>query len=453
MYAVKFADGRDDLIEGPGIPFGGPFKFEGKPEGQDLYGEHFSPRTNLCLDWFPESRPLLYHHGLDKDAGTSVVGRCYYKGVRDGVGHWVQGQLDKSSEYFDSIREMVAAGKLFFSSGAMGHLVETDKRSGEILTWPWVELSLTPTPANLLATVTPAAAKAHLKACGLDVPSALKAVLDAAAENDLADSDFAYVDKDGGRHLPINDKGHVQSALARFNQTKFESEEAKDQARKKVLAAAKREGIEVSDETMRNLMTTEAAKSADLTLRSWGPTLVEPLDGSYEDLIEDIQEILNRPQPWASGAYWRVIATFPSYVIACQSDWDGDDETYFRIAYTVGANGEPMLGAYTRVEPTFVPVAPDETTSAVPLGLQAAWLGRQAVALVGRTEDLNQRRIKEGRVLSDANRQRLARCAEAMEVALTDLKDLISSTEVPAKAADVRRLATAFSLWAAANTD
>ena len=61
-------------------------------------------------------------------------------------------------------------------------------------------------------------------------------------------SDFAYVDKDGGEHLPIHDESHVRNAIARFNQTHFESAAAKERARKKILAAAKRFEIEVSED-------------------------------------------------------------------------------------------------------------------------------------------------------------------------------------------------------------
>jgi uncharacterized membrane protein len=62
----------------------------------------------------------------------------------------------------------------------------------------------------------------------------------------IARKNFAYVDKEGGEHLPIHDADHVRNAIARFNQTAFESIEAKEKARRKILAAAKRHGIEVA---------------------------------------------------------------------------------------------------------------------------------------------------------------------------------------------------------------
>lgn len=72
--------------------------------------------------------------------------------------------------------------------------------------------------------------------------------LDAADRDKLRNNQFAYVDKDGEGHLPLNDESHVRNAMARFNQTHFESRTAKEQARKKILRAADRHGIEVSDD-------------------------------------------------------------------------------------------------------------------------------------------------------------------------------------------------------------
>ena len=59
----------------------------------------------------------------------------------------------------------------------------------------------------------------------------------------LPKSAFAYVDSRGRRRLPINDESHVRNALARFNQVTFESEAAREQARKRLLTAAKKYGI------------------------------------------------------------------------------------------------------------------------------------------------------------------------------------------------------------------
>jgi uncharacterized protein DUF6582 len=75
------------------------------------------------------------------------------------------------------------------------------------------------------------------------------AELDTRAREKLRSSQFAYVDSKGGEHLPINDEEHVRNAMARFNQTAFESKTAKDRARRKITAAAKKHGIEVSKDS------------------------------------------------------------------------------------------------------------------------------------------------------------------------------------------------------------
>ncbi len=71
------------------------------------------------------------------------------------------------------------------------------------------------------------------------------AKLDAKAADRLDRDEFAYIDSEGGEHLPINDAAHIRNAVARWSQTEFESEAKKKEARTKILAAAKRHGIEI----------------------------------------------------------------------------------------------------------------------------------------------------------------------------------------------------------------
>ena len=73
--------------------------------------------------------------------------------------------------------------------------------------------------------------------------------LDTKDREKLKDSQFAYVDSEGEGHLPIPDESHVRNAMARFNQTEFESKAAKERARRKILAAARKYDIEVDEES------------------------------------------------------------------------------------------------------------------------------------------------------------------------------------------------------------
>lgn len=71
------------------------------------------------------------------------------------------------------------------------------------------------------------------------------AELDTKDRENLRKDQFAYIDSEGGEHLPINDESHVRNAMARWNQTEFESRGKREEARRKILAAAKRHGIDV----------------------------------------------------------------------------------------------------------------------------------------------------------------------------------------------------------------
>lgn len=69
-------------------------------------------------------------------------------------------------------------------------------------------------------------------------------------QRDKLDKDqFAYVDRKGGEHLPIHDESHIRNAISRFNQTDFQSDNAKQEAAQKILRAARRHDIEVDDDS------------------------------------------------------------------------------------------------------------------------------------------------------------------------------------------------------------
>jgi hypothetical protein len=93
---------------------------------------------------------------------------------------------------------------------------------------------------------------------------ATKAVLKTKVRDKLPNSTFAYISPNGDRKLPLTDASHVRNALARFNQTQFDSESAKAKAARKIKAKAKALGIDLSAHTA----VTEAAKSTGVPKRS-----------------------------------------------------------------------------------------------------------------------------------------------------------------------------------------
>jgi uncharacterized protein DUF6582 len=72
------------------------------------------------------------------------------------------------------------------------------------------------------------------------------AQLDTEERNDLKNQEFAWIEENGERHLPINDEAHVRNAIARFGQTEFDEPGAKQEAARRIIAAAERYNIQVS---------------------------------------------------------------------------------------------------------------------------------------------------------------------------------------------------------------
>lgn len=137
----------EGIVEGWLAPFGGPVK-----GGKDLDGEYFDAKTDFALDYYP-TLPILYGHGHDPEIGAAKVGEITLKEIRD-KGVWVQGQLDKQGAYYSLLDELSQKGDLYWSSGAIAHLVQKAQKIGYIKQWPVAEATLSVTPSNPWATAT-----------------------------------------------------------------------------------------------------------------------------------------------------------------------------------------------------------------------------------------------------------------------------------------------------------
>lgn len=92
------------------------------------------------------------------------------------------------------------------------------------------------------------------------------AVWTTAFVDSLPDASFAFIDKNGGRHLPYKDANgkvdlpHARNALARLNQVKGMSPEERDKVRTKLLGALKNAKASDSDDMV--LRTTNAIQAS-----------------------------------------------------------------------------------------------------------------------------------------------------------------------------------------------
>ena len=120
--------------------------------GADLEGDYFTKNTDFGRPMSPGVRVpmnLYYHHGQDKTIGKSRIGLGFI--TMDDKGLWYESQVEMADQYQKMIQELAKSGKLGYSSGATGHMVERKKMSDgryEITRWPIGEASLTPTPAE-----------------------------------------------------------------------------------------------------------------------------------------------------------------------------------------------------------------------------------------------------------------------------------------------------------------
>jgi hypothetical protein len=71
-----------------------------------------------------------------------------------------------------------------------------------------------------------------------------------ADKDRLADEEFAFPKE---RKEPLTDARHVRNAIARFDQVEGVSDAERDRAWKRILAAAKRYDVEVSEASWRDL--------------------------------------------------------------------------------------------------------------------------------------------------------------------------------------------------------
>jgi hypothetical protein len=90
------------------------------------------------------------------------------------------------------------------------------------------------------------------RAQGKSVPKRSQG-LSTAEKNELDDSEFAFPKE---RKEPLTDARHVRNAIARFDQVEGVSDKERDQAWKRILAAARKYDVDVNESDWRDLFKT-----------------------------------------------------------------------------------------------------------------------------------------------------------------------------------------------------
>jgi hypothetical protein len=71
-----------------------------------------------------------------------------------------------------------------------------------------------------------------------------------AEKDELPDEEFAFPNE---RKEPLTDARHVRNAIARFDQVEGVSDAERDRAWKRIVAAARKHDVEVSEKSWRDL--------------------------------------------------------------------------------------------------------------------------------------------------------------------------------------------------------
>lgn len=122
----------------------------------DLTGDYFDTDTDFDIDEFPINKSTYFNHGFDDHFKRQKLGKATLS--RDDFGIWAETIIQERDEYEAFIAELAEQGKLGWSSGSVGHLVERKKLNEDVYKityWPIAEASLTHTPAEARNTVIP----------------------------------------------------------------------------------------------------------------------------------------------------------------------------------------------------------------------------------------------------------------------------------------------------------
>lgn len=230
----------------------------------DLTGDYFTAETDFGE---AKSSPVLYQHGMDLKLKRTRLGSGELS--RDDVGVWIEAQLNLRDEYEKAIYELAQQGKLGWSSGTAGHLVERDAK-GMIVAWPLgLDASLTPTPAE------PRNHAVTLKSL-------------------LSTSEAAGSDKDGEKEADTQPTEATAAKAAKEN-IEMEREEIKallDETKTAMVEAVKEQAAStakaVVEEVLDSLPEVKAAKAGRVEITE------DPADRQFKSIGENLQAVANQ---------------------------------------------------------------------------------------------------------------------------------------------------------------
>lgn len=131
----------EGVVEGYLVRFNAPDTTPGK--------EWFDSKTDFDFEGKSTRLSARFHHGFSVKAKKTKYGVIEVTRRDDGL--WASLKMDMQQPFAGDIYALAQQGKLFWSSGSATHLVEKEKQPDNttyIKSWPLIEGSLTPIPAD-----------------------------------------------------------------------------------------------------------------------------------------------------------------------------------------------------------------------------------------------------------------------------------------------------------------
>lgn len=131
----------EGVVEGYLVRFNAPDTTPGK--------EWFDSKTDFDFEGATTRLSARFHHGFSLKAKKTKYGAIEVTRKDDGL--YAHLKMDMTQPFAGDIYALAQQGKLFWSSGSATHLVEKEKQADEttyIKSWPLIEGSLTPIPAD-----------------------------------------------------------------------------------------------------------------------------------------------------------------------------------------------------------------------------------------------------------------------------------------------------------------
>lgn len=220
------------------IPFGGPIPSPHAPRGVDLDGQWFSERTDIygpyaslkatrerVVDWHHSLKP---QHGRGGDPTGQMNGVALGKAILDEepdeAGWWADFWITEGLKKRALLDRLVERAASLYASAQPVVAGKADPATGEILEYPMWAVTITTSPQNHLAVVSP---KALLSAYSAEISPALRTLL---GELDALGAELPQSFPSGG-DVAVK-AGSVTSRIERQLSTLLAPlEELRDQAR------------------------------------------------------------------------------------------------------------------------------------------------------------------------------------------------------------------------------